>query len=96
MMEQVRIGLIGLGTMGMGHAKSLIEHKVPGGKLTAVCDRSPQRRQWAQETLGGEIQVFDQVEALLDSGLVDGVLIATPHYTHPELAIQALEKVASD
>ncbi len=92
MMDQVRIGLIGLGTMGMGHAKNLLANKIPGGRLTAVCDSGPQRRQWAKEAFGGEIQVFDQVEALLDSGLVDGVLVATPHYTHPELAVQALEK----
>ncbi|NLW55241.1 MAG: Gfo/Idh/MocA family oxidoreductase [Firmicutes bacterium] len=91
-MDKVRIGLIGLGAIGIKHANSLIGNKVPGGKLTAVCDSGPNRRQWAKENLGEEIKVFDQVEALLDSGLVDGVLVATPHYTHPELAIQALEK----
>ena len=91
-MDKVRIGLIGLGAIGIKHANSLIGNKVPGGKLTAVCDSGPNRRQWAKENLGEKIKVFDQVEDLLDSGLVDGVLVATPHYTHPELAIQTLEK----
>ena len=33
-----------------------------------------------------------RMDAMLDSGLVDAVLIATPHYDHPPLAIKALEK----
>ena len=28
----------------------------------------------------------------LDSGLVDAVVIAVPHYLHPEMAIAALER----
>jgi predicted dehydrogenase len=91
-MDKVRIGLIGLGSMGAKHAGSLIRNEVPGGELAAVCDSTPDRLQWAKENLGEQIQVFDNVDTLMAAGVVDGVLIATSHYTHPDLAIKALEK----
>lgn len=91
-MDQVRIGLIGLGTMGMGHANYLMKNAVPGGKLTAVCVNGQNSLQRAKDLLGEKVQVFDRIDPFMSSGLFDGVLIATPHYTHPELAIKALEK----
>lgn len=91
-MDKVRIGLIGLGTMGMGHAKSFSGNKVPGGELTAVCDSYSDRRQWAKENLGEQVQAFADADTMMASGIIDGVLIATPHYTHPDLAVKALNK----
>ena len=38
------------------------------------------------------VEFFDDYKALIDSGKVDAVLIATPHYYHPVMAIYALEK----
>lgn len=91
-MEQVRLGIIGIGNMGSGHAKSIVEGKVPDMVLTAVADVREVRRQWAKESLPEEVAVFDNGEALMDSGLVDAVLIATPHYVHPALAMAAMKK----
>ena len=31
-MEKVRLGIIGMGNMGSGHAKNLMDGKVPGAK----------------------------------------------------------------
>lgn len=91
-MEQVRLGIIGIGNMGSGHAKSIVEGKVPGMVLTAVADVREVRRQWAKESLTEGVAVFENAEELLDSGLVDAVLVATPHYVHPQLAMQAMER----
>ncbi len=91
-MEQVRLGVIGIGNMGSGHAKSIVEGKVPDMVLTAVADVREVRRQWAKESLPEDVAVFDSAEALLDSGLVDAVLVATPHYVHPDLVMKALER----
>lgn len=88
-MNKVRIGIIGIGNMGTNHANYLLKGEVPGGDLTAVCDINPERLKWATENMGERVKVFDRPEALMASGLVDGVLIATPHYDHPPLAIQA-------
>lgn len=37
-MEKVRIGIIGLGNMGTGHAKYLVKNEVKGAELTAICE----------------------------------------------------------
>ena len=91
-MQQVRLGIIGIGNMGSGHAKSIVEGKVPDMVLTAVADIKEARRQWAKDSLPAEVKVFENADALLDSGLVDAVLIATPHYIHPDLTMKALQR----
>lgn len=88
-MKTVRFGVIGIGNMGSVHAKYLAEGKVDGAVLAAVCDRKESRLQWAKETLGDSVRLFSSSDELLNSGLVDAVLIATPHYDHPEIAIRA-------
>lgn len=90
-MNKVRIGIIGLGNMGSSHGKYLINNEVPGAVLTAVCDLNPERLKWAKENLGENINLFDNPGTLMSSGEVDAVLIATPHYDHPTLAIEGFK-----
>jgi len=90
--KAMRIGIIGLGNMGAGHARYLAAGEVAGGVLTAVCDPRPECAAWAKEQLGDKVAVFAETQALLDSGLVDGVVIATPHYDHPLTAKLAFER----
>ena len=87
----VRFGIIGCGIMGKGHAKRFFENKIPGAVLTAVCDTEPTCLAWAKEQ-DASIATFDNATALYDSGLVDAVMIATPHYDHPPLAMEAMDK----
>ena len=91
-MEQVRLGIIGIGGMGSGHARSIVEGRVPEMKLTAVADIKEARRQWAEKELPADVAVFGDGKELIDSGTCDAVLIVTPHYQHPELTIYALER----
>ena len=83
MTKQVRLGIIGLGGMGSGHARYLLEGKVPDIKLTAIADIAEARLEWARENLPPDIARFATGEALMESGLCDAVLIATPHYDFP-------------
>ncbi len=87
----VRFGIVGIGNMGSSYCGWLTEGAIPGGVLAAVCDVSKERRQWARETLPDGVAVFEDAEALFASGLADAVMIVTPHYFHPPLAISALE-----
>ena len=91
-MEQVRLGIIGIGGMGSNHARSIVEGKVPEMKLTAVADIRESRREWARQELPADVAVYDEGKELIESGSCDAVLIATPHYQHPELVIYALER----
>jgi len=89
-MEDLRIGIIGYGGMGSHHARYLLEGKVQGARLGAVCDTSAAALERARERCG-EVPVFESADALIASGSVDAVMVATPHYYHPPLAIQALQ-----
>ena len=91
-MNKVRLGIIGVGNMGTGHSGYLTEGKVPTVELTAVADYNPEKLKAFKEKYGDKIKLFDNAEALMDSGEVDAVMIATPHYDHPVLAIKALQK----
>lgn len=86
--ETIRVGIIGLGNMGTTHAKNLTAGKVPQMTLSAICDINPDRLRYAEEHFSAAKR-FDNAEALYESGLVDLVLIAVPHYDHPPLAISA-------
>ena len=89
-MEYVRLGIIGIGGMGTNHANSILEGKIPNMKLTAVADVRDIRLSWAKENLPEEVAIFSDGKELIDSGKCDAVLIATPHYFHPEYVIYAL------
>ena len=87
-MNNVRIGIIGIGNMGSAHARSIFSGLIPRMTLTAVCDIAPQKLEWASANLPGTPQ-FTDYRQLLNSGLIDAVIIATPHYLHPPIAIEA-------
>ncbi|MBQ4452628.1 MAG: TIM barrel protein [Clostridia bacterium] len=90
-MDKVRIGIIGVGNMGTGHAKNIFAGKVPDMVLSAVADIKEERRAWAKENLPG-VEVFDDATKMMESGLIDAVIVAVPHYDHPRLVREALEK----
>ena len=90
-MEKVRFGIVGCGNMGTGHSKNLREGKITNGVLTAVCDTNPKKFTGFKERFGDTIKYFDSAEEMYKSGLCDCVIICTPHYSHPELAISALD-----
>ena len=91
-MEKVRVGIIGIGNMGSSHAQKLAAGEVEEMELTAVCDKKETRRQWAKERLPKTVAIFEDATALMDSGIVDAVVIATPHYDHPVLVQEAFKK----
>lgn len=90
-MEQIRMGIIGIGVMGTRHAEYLFAGEVENAVLTAVCDIKPNRLEWAKEKFGEAVARFDKGEELIESGLVDAVLVAVPHYQHAEYAICAFQ-----
>lgn len=89
-MDKVRLGIIGIGNMGSGHLKNILEGKVPEMEVTAVADRQESRRTWAKENLPESVVIFEEGTDLIAAGVCDGVLIAVPHYQHPELTIDAM------
>ncbi|MCC8196984.1 MAG: Gfo/Idh/MocA family oxidoreductase [Ruminococcus sp.] len=89
-MDKLRLGIIGIGNMGSGHAKSVSSGQCPDFELEAVADINPKRLEWAKENLG-EIQIFDSAEKMLDSGCIDACIVSVPHYDHPKYAIECMK-----
>lgn len=87
-MKEVRFGIIGVGGMGSHHAHNLLNGKIARSRLAAVCDIDPARLAPHEKTL----PAFADSRELLRSGLVDAVLIATPHYAHTTIGIDALNQ----
>ena len=88
-MDQVRYGIVGLGNMGSSHLKNLFANKVPGAVVTAVCDIKPDRIEWAKTICGDAVAYYSDYKEMLSSGKIDVVMIATPHYLHPVIGIDA-------
>ncbi|NQT60608.1 MAG: Gfo/Idh/MocA family oxidoreductase, partial [Bacteroidetes bacterium] len=86
--NQIRIALIGLGCMGMEHLQHILGTE--NTLLTAVCDMNKEKT----DKLAAEYEVkaFYHHGDLLKWGEFDGILIATPHYHHTVVAIDALKK----
>ena len=91
-MEQVRLGIIGIGNMGTAHANNIKDGKCPEIKLTAVADINPKRLEWAAEKLDPSVAKFSTAEEMLDSGLIDAAIVAVPHYDHPKYAMECFKR----
>jgi predicted dehydrogenase len=83
-MDKVRLGIIGMGNIGKYHADYLSNKKVNRCELVAVCDA------FAPLDRYKPLKTSTDGEALIKSGDVDAVIIATPHFQHTTLGIAAL------
>jgi len=87
MKSELRYGVIGVGSMGREHISNI---KVMGGAtVTAVSDPHQPSIAAALELVPGA-KVFSDHRDLLNSGLVDAVVIATPNDTHAAVLKDAL------
>ncbi len=86
----IRLGIIGCGGIAMLHAENILSGKCPEIRVTAAADRRESRRAWARERFP-EAAIYSEGSDLIAAKPCDAVLIATPHYQHPALSVQALE-----
>src|SRR5215207_3445809 len=106
-MSNVRIGVIGLGAMGNFHVGYLHEIEgaqlaavcdAAPGKAEKVADGLTDVRAKADARLASRVSDpksvgrFTTYQELLDSKQVDAIIIATPHFQHPEIALAAFER----
>jgi len=84
----VKMAVIGLGIMGKAHVKDITT--LENTELVAVCDVDRARAdQFAAET--NTSPYYDYHDLLNHTGL-EAVLVATPHYDHTPISIDALRK----
>lgn len=90
-MDKVRIAIIGVGNIGTLHATYLFENKIKNAELIAFCDTNPKKLEAAKSRFGSDFKFYLKDEEVLSDENIDAVIISTPHYDHPIIAMQALE-----
>jgi len=90
--RKIKLGIIGVGNMGSGHAKKILAGECPDIQLVAVADSKESKKEWVEENLSKDLVFFNDPIAMLDSGLIDSCVVATPHYDHPKLAIECMKR----
>ena len=86
-MDRVRLGVIGCGGMAQNHMEYF--SKVRGLEFVAACDVDAGALDRVRTKYG--IRAFADGFDLIRSGEVDAILIATPHWFHPEYALAGFE-----
>lgn len=97
--QHVKTGHIGVGNRGGSLLRTALQ--VPGSMPIAVCDVDPKKRNDFKKSIKKvikdrdgaepEVQVTADYREVLDNPEVEAVFIATPHYLHGPMAIDAVE-----
>ena len=91
MSRKVRLGIVGFGAQGSSYAKFIADGLVTNIEVTAIADVDPAKREKIAEQYP-DVAVFDDYVTMLASGAVEAVVTTVPHYLHPQMGIQALER----
>ncbi|MBT5902465.1 MAG: Gfo/Idh/MocA family oxidoreductase [Opitutaceae bacterium] len=90
--DRIRIGIIGLGSKGSQHLRTISE--MAGVQITALCDVDPRQLEAAKASLeaaAGSVYTTTDLRKVMDRSDVDAVLIATSTHWHALATIWACE-----
>src|SRR5438105_7675302 len=85
---EIKVGLIGYGYWGANLLRNL--HETDGVEVKRCVDLRPERRAVASKRYS-TVQVSAEADDILEDSEVDAVVLATPVFTHHDLAKRALE-----
>ena len=93
-MRKVKYGIIGLGNIGTAHVRHIMESPLLDNaevfaiadlieaKIDRICNMYPNNK----------FECYSSGEELIDKSEVEAIIVAVPHYSHPDLCIRALKK----
>ena len=89
----MRFGVIGTGMMGIEHIANVIA--LDGAEVSALCDNWEPSLKAAQHELAchglDPVPEFENHRELLDTGLCDAVVVATPNHLHTDIVLDAAD-----
>ncbi|MDT0594625.1 Gfo/Idh/MocA family protein [Glaciecola petra] len=89
--KTINIGVVGLGNIAQQHISNILERKVAGACVSAVCSRD-QNALSLHYKQTHNINHYTHYQDLVNAKEVDAVIIATPTMSHFEIAKYALEQ----
>lgn len=92
----LKTAVIGVGNMGSKYASLLQEKKIQGMELAALTRLRSPYRELLQPSIDAGVPVFESADLLFEAVEkgeldLDCVIIATPHYSHEEIAVRAFK-----
>ncbi|MGD2154322.1 MAG: Gfo/Idh/MocA family oxidoreductase [Gemmatimonadales bacterium] len=89
--DEIHVGVIGVGSRGKSMMRQFL--RIPGVRVTALCDVYEPRFAQGREITGEETPVFRDYRRMLDDARdLDAVIIATPLSYHAEHMVASLER----
>ena len=89
-MDKIKFGIIGVGNMGKNYLDYFTGGKIQNGYCAAIADIDRTKIEYALRKYPGEYEIYSSGEEMIEKSGVDAVLVAVPHYQHPELVMKAL------
>ena len=86
----IRVGIAGIGYIAEEYIKLFTGGKIHGAAITALSSRNRIHLEAVNKRYDLGASLFADYAAMLDSGAIDMVMICTPHFYHPSMAVQAI------
>ena len=87
-MDKIRLGVVGMGKMGVMHAT--MASQCPGVELAALIDVNKALAANVQ-SMGTQARTYDSLSRAIAEEKLDGITIAAPSFVHRPLSTEALE-----
>ena len=89
--KKIRFGIIGVGNMGSTHLANFEAGLVKDACVAAIADHDPKKLARMCELYPeANFRTYAEGHDLIAAGGVDAVIVAIPHYFHPEMAMDAM------
>ena len=89
-MKKIRCGIVGVVGRGQVYVQPMMDYEF--SEITAICDLNEEGMREYAARIGNNVAMFTSYEEMIDSGLVDLVVIGTPVPLHVSQSIYALER----
>lgn len=88
----IRVGIAGIGFIAEEYIRQFTGGMIHGGVITALSSRNEAHMRQVNQRYSLDAALFTDYDDMLNSGLIDMVMICTPHFYHPGMAVRALKK----
>ena len=79
-MSNVKYAIVGSGTMGQEHIKNI--NLIDNAEVVAICDNHEKSINQSKKLFKNKVNIFENHIDLIQAGIADSYILATPNFTH--------------